>query len=81
MDPTFSEKFASATMVINAECHIWICRELLPGMLKRNNGKGDGHIVSVASLAGISGMSAHADYCASKFAAYGLQESIRIEMK
>ena len=40
-----------------------------------------GQIVSVASMAGIAGNAYMADYCASKFAAVGLQESLRIEMK
>ena len=40
-----------------------------------------GHIVNIASLAGHSGMNKLVDYCSSKFAAVGLDESIKIELK
>ena len=46
-------------------------------MLKRN----EGHIVTIASLAGTMGNAGLTDYCASKAAAYGMTESLRIEMK
>ena len=39
-----------------------------------------GHIVNVASLAGHSGTNKLVDYCASKFAAVGLDESLRVEL-
>ena len=71
MQDDFSEKMASSTFVVNAESHLWLCREVLPGMLKKDNGRGKGQIVSVTSMAGIAGMSAVTDYCMSKFAAYG----------
>lgn len=40
-----------------------------------------GHLVSIASLAGIGGMSRLTDYCASKFAAVGFMESMHIELR
>ena len=64
-------------MVINAECHSWLVRDLLPEMMKLNQG----HIVSIASIAGVAGLPYGTDYCASKFAAYGFNESLRNEMK
>lgn len=39
-----------------------------------------GHVVTVASLAGLSGVNKLADYCASKFAAVGFDESLRLEL-
>ena len=39
-----------------------------------------GHIVTVASLAGITGCDRLVDYCASKFAAVGFDESLRTEL-
>ncbi len=39
-----------------------------------------GHIVTVASLAGMNGMSRLVDYCASKFAAVGFDEALRTEL-
>lgn len=40
-----------------------------------------GHLVSIASLAGLGGAPKLTDYCASKFAAVGLEESLRLELK
>lgn len=71
------EAMISKSMIINCECHFWIIKEFLPAMLKKNRG----HIVSTASMAGISGLPNMGDYSASKFGAVGLMESLRIEMK
>lgn len=42
--------------------------------------KNHGHIVSIASIAGAIGCYQLTDYCASKFAAVGLEESLRLEL-
>ena len=42
--------------------------------------KNHGHIVTIASIAGHSGAPAMVDYCASKFAAVGIHESLSIEL-
>ena len=39
-----------------------------------------GHIVTIASSAGLVGVNTLADYCASKFAAVGFNESLGLEM-
>lgn len=39
-----------------------------------------GHIVTIASLAGMTGCNRLVDYCASKFAAVGFDESLRTEL-
>jgi short-subunit dehydrogenase len=39
-----------------------------------------GHIVTVASVAGLFGSSNMIDYCSSKFAAVGFDESLRAEL-
>jgi all-trans-retinol dehydrogenase (NAD+) len=41
----------------------------------------EGHVVTIASLAGCVGNAGLTDYSASKSAAYGFTESLRIEMK
>jgi len=64
-------------MMVNAEAHFWTVKEFLPSMMERNSG----HIVAIASMAGVVGYPGLADYCASKFAAYGFNESLRMEMK
>lgn len=45
-------------------------------MLKRNHG----HIVTIASSAGLIGAPKMADYCASKFAVVGFHESVSLEI-
>lgn len=72
-----NENLTSKTMIINCECHFWLVREFLPAMMRRNNG----HVVSIASMAGICSQPGLSDYCASKFAAVGFNEALRLEMK
>lgn len=49
---------------------------VLPEMLERRTG----HILNVASLAGLRGVPFMAAYCASKFALVGFTESLRVEL-
>jgi all-trans-retinol dehydrogenase (NAD+) len=65
------------TMDVNINAHFWTCRSFLPGMVDRKHG----HVVTIASMAGHLGVPGLADYAASKFAAVGFDESIRVEMK
>lgn len=62
---------------INSLALIRITREFLPGMIAR----GQGHIVNIASAAGIVGVPRLADYCASKWAAIGFDEALRLELR
>lgn len=71
------DNMSSKIMVVNAECNMWILKEFLPDMVKNN----EGHVVAIASLAGIGGVCGLTDYCASKFAQYGFHEALRVEMK
>jgi len=64
------------TMDVNALCHFWTVKSFLPSMLSRNHG----HIVTIASAAGFSGTAGLVDYCTSKFAAVGFDESLRNEL-
>ena len=45
-------------------------------MLERNHG----HVVSIASSAGLAGIAGLTDYCSSKFAAVGFNESLQMEL-
>jgi len=72
-----SDEQIERTMNVNIMALMWITREFLPDMLERDSG----HIVNVASAAGLIGVSALADYSASKFAVIGFNESIRMELK
>ena len=40
-----------------------------------------GHIVNIASIAGLNGVNRLVDYCASKFAVVGLNEALNLELK
>ena len=62
---------------MNAESHFWIVKEFLPAMIAKNRG----HIVSIASLAGLGGQCQMTDYCASKHAAVGFMDALRMELK
>jgi len=53
-----------------------IIKAFLPDMIKKDRG----HLVSIASLAGLGGIPKLTDYCASKFAAVGLMEALYIEL-
>ncbi|NWU81175.1 RDHE2 dehydrogenase, partial [Onychorhynchus coronatus] len=64
------------TMEVNTMAHFWTYKAFLPAMIATNHG----HLVSIASSAGLFGVTRLSDYCASKFAAVGFAESIDIEM-
>ncbi len=65
------------TFQVNILSHFWTVRAFLPAMLERN----EGHIVTIASAAGLVGSTRLTDYSASKFAAVGFTESLRVELK
>ena len=51
-------------------------KAFLPQMIEKNHG----HLVTVASMAGKFGSAGLCDYCASKFAVVGFDESVRNEL-
>ncbi|GAB9477813.1 Retinol dehydrogenase, partial [Globisporangium polare] len=65
------------TFDVNVTSHFWTIKVFLPKMLARNSG----HIVSIASAAGLFGSGGMVDYGASKFAAVGLMMSLRQELQ
>ncbi|BDU71293.1 SDR family oxidoreductase [Mesoterricola silvestris] len=65
------------TFQVNTLALFWMARAFLPAMIEQ----GRGHLVTVASAAGLSGTSRLTDYCASKFAAVGFDESLRLELR
>merc|ERR1712126_606356 len=58
------------TFDVNIMAHFWTIKAFLPDMIQHKQG----HLVNIASLAGHSGTNKLVDYCASKFAAVGLDE-------
>ncbi|NXO03274.1 RDHE2 dehydrogenase, partial [Rhinopomastus cyanomelas] len=71
------DSLVEKTMEVNTMAHFWTCKAFLPAMIASNRG----HLVSIASGAGLMGVSGLADYCASKFAAVGFAEAIDFELK
>lgn len=64
------------TIAVNTTSHLHTIREFLPGMIQKKRG----HIVTIASMAGITSTPGLADYNASKFGAVGLDEAVRLEL-
>lgn len=65
------------TFQVNTLSLFWTVRAMLPSMLERDSG----HLVTIASAAGLAGTARLTDYCSSKFAAVGFDESLRLELK
>ncbi|WP_343747276.1 SDR family oxidoreductase [Fluviicola sp.] len=65
------------TMAVNSIAPMHITRFFLPDMLERN----EGHICTIASSAGLISNPKMAVYAASKWAAAGWSDSVRLEMK
>ena len=72
-----SDEHIERTFRVNALALFWTTRAFLPAMVAR----GSGHIVNVASAAGLIGSPRETDYAASKFAAVGFNEALRLELK
>lgn len=72
-----SHQDIEVTMKINTNALMHVTLEFLPGMMA----KGDGHIVNIASAAGLLANPKMSVYVASKWAVCGWSESLRIEME
>ncbi len=65
------------TFEVNTLALYWVTKAFLQAMLARNRG----HVVTVASAAGLVGVARQTDYSASKHAAVGFDESLRAELR
>lgn len=65
------------TMDVNASALMHLARAVLPGMIQR----GRGHIVNIASAAGMVSNPGMSVYCASKWAVIGWSDSLRLELE
>ena len=72
-----SDEEIERTFRINTLALFWTTRAFLPAMVGRNTG----HIVTIASAGGLVGAPRLTDYSASKFAAVGFDEALRMEMQ
>lgn len=72
-----SDQQIERTMAVNTMALFWTCRAFLPGMIAASRG----HVVTVASAAGLLGVAGLVDYCTSKWAAVGFDEALRMEIR
>jgi all-trans-retinol dehydrogenase (NAD+) len=71
-----TEEQIERTFAVNVLALYWVTRPFLAGMVSR----GRGHVVTVSSAAGLVGVARQTDYSASKHAAVGFDESLRVEL-
>lgn len=72
-----SDEQIERTFRVNTLALFWTTRAFLPAMMER----GFGHVVTVASAAGLIGSRRETDYAASKHAAVGFNEALRMELR
>jgi NAD(P)-dependent dehydrogenase (short-subunit alcohol dehydrogenase family) len=72
-----SDVISDTQIAVNLGGVILGCKLALPGMIRR----GRGHIINVASMAGVLPLPGLAVYCASKFAVLGLTQALREEYR
>jgi all-trans-retinol dehydrogenase (NAD+) len=65
------------TLRVNTFAGIWTTKVFLPAMLEKNRG----HLVNIASAGGMIGVAKMSDYSASKFAHFGFDEALRMELR
>jgi all-trans-retinol dehydrogenase (NAD+) len=66
------------TFAVNTLALFWTVKAFLPGLIERGRG---GHLVTIASASGLIGVPRLSDYGASKWAAVGFDESLRMELR
>lgn len=71
-----SDEAIERTFRVNTLALYWVTRAFLGGMIERRRGT----VVTIASAAGLVGVAKQTDYSASKFAAFGFAESLRVEL-
>jgi len=64
-------------MAVNVMALFWCTKAFLPGMVSR----GDGHVVTIASITSLVPTPGMATYTVSKHAAYGFGETLRTELR
>lgn len=72
-----TEPMIKRTFDVNTISHLYTIKEFLPEMIEKKRG----HIVSIASMAGMVSQSGLSDYSASKFGAVAIDEALRMELK
>eukprot|EP01094_Clydonella_sp_ATCC50884_P027135 TRINITY_DN7673_c0_g1_i4.p1 TRINITY_DN7673_c0_g1~~TRINITY_DN7673_c0_g1_i4.p1 ORF type:complete len:276 (-),score=75.22 TRINITY_DN7673_c0_g1_i4:457-1197(-) len=62
------------TFAVNVFAHYYVLQSFLPHMMRKDSGT----VVTIASTMAFFGAANLSDYCGSKFAAYGVHESMRL---
>jgi len=73
----YTEKEIEKIFAVNVYSQYWTVMEFLPTMIGLNKG----HIVSLSSIAGITGTPNLVPYCSSKFAVKGFMDALFLEMR
>jgi len=77
VDVADSEDDIEKLFSVNVFSQFWTVMEFLPRMLSLKKG----HIVSISSIAGVTGTPNLVPYCSSKFAVKGLMDALQIELR
>lgn len=72
-----SDAQIETTMRVNATAPMLVTKRFLPAMIDRDAG----HVVTIASAAGLTGVARLMAYCASKHAAVGFADALRHELR
>ncbi len=72
-----SDDMVHTVMGVNVMALFWCTKAFLPGMVER----GDGHVVTIASITSVVPTPGMATYTVSKHAAYGFGETLRTELR
>jgi len=73
----FSPEEIERLFAVNVFSQYWTLREFLPDMLAANNG----HVLSMCSIAGLTGAAFLAPYSSTKFAVKGLMETLGLDLR
>jgi len=71
-----TEEHITRTFAVNTLGPFWVWKSFLPSMIANNKG----HLVTIASAGGVQATTGLVDYCASKFAVFGANEALRLEL-
>jgi len=74
--PFSNDENCLKTIHVNLLGTMWTCKAFLPKMIENQRG----HLVTIASAAGMIGANGLSEYCASKFGCIGFHESIQAEL-
>jgi short-subunit dehydrogenase len=69
---------AELTMKVNTLASMYVAHAFLPGMIASD---GECRLINIASAAGLTANPRMASYCASKWAAIGFSDSVRLELE